>query len=534
VAGPRTVRVLAENLDSSGLLHATAVEVDGLTEVTQAPATPPLATTLPATAVTATTATLGARVNPEGTATTVALVFGTDSALARGTTTSGQAIGSGASAVSVTAALTGLTPGTTYYYQVVATSKAGTTHGSILTFTTAATVATAIHATSGTQQSATVATAFATALQATVLDQAGDPLGGVSVTFAAPPGGASGTFSGGQTAVTETTDSNGVATAPTFVANAIVGSYTVTASVAGVSTSASFNLTNAAAAPAVIQFAGAQFSANATDGQGSIVLTRTGNLSATVTAVLSSPGGPDVAALQETVTFGPNTASITVVVPVHNDGQPNEPDASIPLALSSPGTGASLGATSAATLVVHDNNPLPAPVTVSLQLVPVKVTTGRGKKAKTKTEMGLKLTFSGAINGAGNLSAYHLFKGKTKKGVTTFNKPIPLSSVVYDPGTFTATLAPKSKLDLSQTEQLQVTASLLTDAFGRPLDGEHHGQPGSNFFASFGGKGIRIAQVRGEPPLQTLSVSAVDALLEVGPNIPVRHRSSRLHGFYSE
>ncbi len=138
VAGPRTVRVLAENLDSSGLLHATAVEVDGLTVVTQAPATPPLATTRPATAVTTTTATLGATVNPQGTAATVKFIFGTDSALASGTTTSGQEIGSGATAVSLTAALTGLTPGTTYYYQVVATSTAGTTHGSILNFTTTA------------------------------------------------------------------------------------------------------------------------------------------------------------------------------------------------------------------------------------------------------------------------------------------------------------------------------------------------------------------------------------------------------------
>ena len=43
--------------------------------------------------------------------------------------------------------------------------------------------------------------------------------------------------------------------------------------------------------------------------------------------------------------------------------------------------------------------------------------------------------------------------------------------------TFTATLAPKTKLDLSQPEELQVTAALLTDAFGRPLDGNDDGTP---------------------------------------------------------
>ncbi len=45
--------------------------------------------------------------------------------------------------------------------------------------------------------------------------------------------------------MTETTNASGVATAPTFTANATVGSYTVTASVSGVATSASFSLTNA-------------------------------------------------------------------------------------------------------------------------------------------------------------------------------------------------------------------------------------------------------------------------------------------------
>ena len=404
--GPRGLRISAETVDGSGMQHVTTVQVDGLNVVTQAPPT-----TLPATAVTATTATLGATVNPDGTATTIKFVFGTDSMLASGTTmTSDQAIGSGMSAVPVTAALTGLTPGTTYYFELAATAAGATTDGSILHFTTA---------------------------------------------------------------------------------------------------------TNTAVAPAAIQFAGAQFSANATDGGAAIVLTRSGNPSATVTVVLSSPGGSDVAALHETVTFGPGTTSMTVVVPIHNDGTPDEPDASIPLAVSSPGPGAALGAMSAANLVVHDNNPLPPPVTVSLNLVPVKIKTVKGKKVKTTTETELQLTFSGAINGAGNLAAYHVFAGKTRKGVTTFKTPVRLSSVGYDPMTFTATLAPKSKLNLSQPEQLQVTAALLTDAFGRPLDGKDDGHPGSNFAATFSRKGIQLARVDGEPADRTLSASAVDALFSV-------------------
>ncbi len=340
----------------------------------------------------------------------------------------------------------------------------------------------------------------------------------MSVTFAAPSTGASGTFSSGQTTVTETTNSSGVATSPPFVANTIAGSYAVTASIAGLSTPASFYLTNTAPAPATIQFEGAQFSVNATDSMASVVLTRSGNLSATVTAVLSSPGGTDVAALMEMVTFGPNIASITVEVPVQNDGKPDEPDASIPLLLSSPGPGASLGATTSAILVVHDNNPLPPPVTVSLQLVPVTVTTGKGKHAKKMRETGLELTFSGAINGAGNLAAYHVFAGKTKRRITTFNTPVRLSSAVYNPGALTVTLTPKSPFDLSQPEQLQVTAALLTDTFGRELDGQDDGMPGGNFIATFSRKGVQMPQFDAEPALRRLPARAVDAIFACAPS----------------
>ena len=102
-----------------------------------------------------------------------------------------------------------------------------------------------ITATAGTPQSATVSTAFTTALQATVKDAGSNPLSGVTVTFTAPGSGASGTFSGTGTA-TAVTNGSGVATAPAFTANATAGSYTVTASVSGVAP-ANFSLTNSTA-----------------------------------------------------------------------------------------------------------------------------------------------------------------------------------------------------------------------------------------------------------------------------------------------
>ena len=103
--------------------------------------------------------------------------------------------------------------------------------------------ASSISATAGTPQSATVNAAFGTALQATVKDAGGNAVSGATVTFTAPASGASAKFGTSATA-SVVTNASGVATAPTLTANGTAGSYTVTASVAGVATPASFNLTN--------------------------------------------------------------------------------------------------------------------------------------------------------------------------------------------------------------------------------------------------------------------------------------------------
>jgi hypothetical protein len=101
----------------------------------------------------------------------------------------------------------------------------------------------AISATSGTPQTATISTAFAAPLVATVTT-GGTPTAGVTVTFTAPSSGAGGTFAGGTN--TATTDANGVATSGIFTANSTAGAYTVTATAPGASAPASFSLTNTA------------------------------------------------------------------------------------------------------------------------------------------------------------------------------------------------------------------------------------------------------------------------------------------------
>ncbi len=82
-----------------------------------------------------------------------------------------------------------------------------------------------------------------------VLDQYGNPVPGVAVTFAAPTSGASATFG---TASGTTNVSGQFST--TVTANTVAGSYTVTAAVAGVSTPVSFALTNNPATASKVAF----------------------------------------------------------------------------------------------------------------------------------------------------------------------------------------------------------------------------------------------------------------------------------------
>lgn len=97
----------------------------------------PVITSVPASNITTTAATAAASVNSNGVPTTVSFVYGTTPTLASNTqTTAAQSIGSGTTAVPVTASLTNLRSGTIYYYEAMATSNGVTTPGPIASFTT--------------------------------------------------------------------------------------------------------------------------------------------------------------------------------------------------------------------------------------------------------------------------------------------------------------------------------------------------------------------------------------------------------------
>jgi hypothetical protein len=98
------------------------------------PPKPPLAYTGYATPVTASSATVKARVNPRGLASEYHFEYGPT--VTYGSQTPSASAGSGTQEELFSATLTGLEPYTTYHYRIVANSSAGTTTGQDATFTT--------------------------------------------------------------------------------------------------------------------------------------------------------------------------------------------------------------------------------------------------------------------------------------------------------------------------------------------------------------------------------------------------------------
>ena len=98
---------------------------------------PPTATTGAASAIQNTSATVAGSVNSRGTDTAVTFQYGTTPAL--GSTATAGTVKASGDASNVTAALSGLTPGTLYYYRVSANNGFGTISGTTKTFTTTGT-----------------------------------------------------------------------------------------------------------------------------------------------------------------------------------------------------------------------------------------------------------------------------------------------------------------------------------------------------------------------------------------------------------
>jgi len=100
------------------------------------PASAPTVSTSTATSVGTSSATVRGDVTPNGLSTDAWFEWGTSATLSSYSSTSTQSIGSGTASLPVSAGLSGLSNGTTYYFRVAANNSAGTSKGSIRSFTT--------------------------------------------------------------------------------------------------------------------------------------------------------------------------------------------------------------------------------------------------------------------------------------------------------------------------------------------------------------------------------------------------------------
>ena len=134
-AGSHTITAAFTSADSNYTDQATSNALDE----TVGAATPSV-TTSPASGTTATGSTLDGTVKAGGTSTTVTFCYSTSSTL---TNCSGATSVAGSTSpvtgnadTAESATIGGLAPNTTYYFQIKAASGAGTTYGSVLSFTT--------------------------------------------------------------------------------------------------------------------------------------------------------------------------------------------------------------------------------------------------------------------------------------------------------------------------------------------------------------------------------------------------------------
>jgi hypothetical protein len=126
-ATPYYFQIVAEN--SVGTIQGSV-----LSFATTPP--PPVATTMAATPIAYSSATLRGSVDPNGTDTLVWFLYSTNASMTGALSTPSQDIGSGTVPAPLSANLAGLAANTPYYFQIVAQNGGGSVKGSVLSFST--------------------------------------------------------------------------------------------------------------------------------------------------------------------------------------------------------------------------------------------------------------------------------------------------------------------------------------------------------------------------------------------------------------
>ena len=130
----------------------------------------------------------------------------------------------------------------------------------------------------------------------------------------------------------------------------------------------------------------------------------------------------------------------------------------------------------------------PAPVRV-LSVSTQAVRLGKSKK----TTQVIVIQFSGALNARdaqaiGNFSLTTIPSSRKQK-----SKAVALSQATYNPANNTLRLVTRKPLVINPPLKVTLNAAGLLDSLGRPLDGNHDGQPGGNGVVTISKRGAIIA-----------------------------------------
>ena len=256
----------------------------------------------------------------------------------------------------------------------------------------------------------------------------------------------------------------------------------------------------------VLQFSASQYAVPETAGVAVLTVDRTdGSLGAvtinyTTVAVNATPG-VDFVPTAGTVSFTSGQTSAAIQVPVLADPWDNH-DEYLNVVLQSPGGGALLGSPATASLRIIDIDPDYTPPQVSLLSM----------SGSSKAISGVSIKFDAPLNPAdavnpANYQLIDLAKGQT----------VAISSLTYNPATFTVAIVPAGPLAANQYYQLTVLGTgptAVRDVAGNILDGNGNGSPGSNYVASFA-QGNKLQYIDSSGNKVMLKVSGAGYLEQV-------------------
>jgi glucose/arabinose dehydrogenase len=125
--------------------------------------------------------------------------------------------------------------------------------------------------------------------------------------------------------------------------------------------------------------------------------------------------------------------------------------------------------------------------------VPYVTVQGATAQVRRGTVSSVALSFSGALDpsSARSRTSYWLvLPGRDKVFGTRDDRRYRFRSAAYSVSSSTVTLVPSVRITRRQSFQVVAVASgskaMVRDTYGRPIDGNHDGQPGGDFVATFG------------------------------------------------